>query len=303
MMEEQKGIRTADRVELTPEHMLIHYAGAQDLIDEAATSETVLPNQVSASNNTRGCFTWESGDPISHKWARTESLIVGKEAPALEGLRDALGEAIPMMRDVSRRRRLRGEMVGDFDVSAYVQGRDNPWSRREKVSKPTRRITLGINVGAFGGVKPEQTLARGATLILLADWYASQGVGVEVICHWTSQVDFTGPVGVRGEALGDSRAKYDMPIVAAFTLKEFGVPLDLTRLALFCCNLTFARMCFLMARTRYCYPRGDLGRTILRDSPAPKVLNIDTDVPAHILTEAAAISFLREATGASAAAA
>jgi len=204
---------------------------------------------------------------------------------SVEEMRERITASSPAFaRSTPRRTRKRAQEWGDeIDSDRYLRRDVECWDRMERTPRPSKTITIAVEVGVLGGVCREEMLPRGAAVVALADWLVREGYSVEIKAIWHSQDIYAHEAGASG--------------LGVITVKPARAPLDTTAIATASCEIAFARGVLLRSRIMHAAKvvPGSLGRTTRCNDRILKALGVDVSANSDILTMEAAQRWLEAA--------
>jgi uncharacterized OsmC-like protein len=229
---------------------------------------------------------WWGDDMCDHRsraWLET-ALTSGDvdTLAAIEALRSKLTASNPeFARAASRRVRRRGQEWGeDIDSARFLARNPECWDRMDRDRRPSRTITIGVEIGVLGCRVRSELLLRGAAVVALADWFVAEGYGVEIKAIWHSVAIYAGNEAASG--------------LGVVTVKPARAPLDVGSIATACCEIAFARGVLLRSRIAHAtrVVPVTLGRTAACSERILTALGVDISADSDILTEADAAKWL-----------
>ena len=176
-----------------------------------------------ANHFTRAKFLKELSEP-------SKSLLA-----AVDEMRESMVEEFSPPTTARRKMRRNQEFGEELDPDRYLAKSITPWDRSVREQRPTRNVTIGINLSVNAGADADDLLYRGAAALALADMMTSQGFNVGIVAFESCE-DVTSQV---------SKA------VVRYTLKDSTMPLDISAVAFAMCEIAWVRIVGVIGEMRH----------------------------------------------------
>lgn len=225
-------------------------------------------------------------DAWANHYTREKLLATIAEPPghlleAVERMRAQLLEEVAPPVCTRRRLRRNQEWGEELTPEAVLARSLTPWERMAREHQPRRSVVVGVNLTVDAGRRAEHLLWRGAAAAALADLLTQRGVSVEIVAFWSLS-----------EMSSTSRR-----VVSRYGVKRADMPLDLGAVSVALAEIAYARLVALYGLARHLPGVLSHGLGVCEPLPAADRAGIDYLAEADILSEPAAVRWLKAAAG------
>ena len=154
---------------------------------------------------------------------------------AVDDMRAEMLEDFAVPTTPRRKVRRNQEFGDDLDPERYLAKSITPWDRSVREQRPSRNITIGINLSVNAGADADDLMYRGAAALALADMMTTQGFNVGIVAF---------------ESCEDVTSKVNKAVVR-YTLKDSTMPLDISAVAFAMCEIAWVRIVGVIGEMRH----------------------------------------------------
>ena len=204
---------------------------------------------------------WEDGEArmreMGEELLKDEEIIVGQSVSSHK-----------------RRKRRRGDHGMSIDMDRVYNGQlDTAWTRMQhvqKVMQSPKNVCVYIDVACLGGVKPSETLWRGAVAFIITDILIKEGYSVKVVVGGTSRDVLVNDTG-------------NDVTCTSVTIKDYMSGINPKTLAVACSAGYHRHFNFRMRNMFDKPPREDYGKTIKDHTILPEDLRRDVEAGVKVI--------------------
>ena len=201
---------------------------------------------------------------------------------AVDDMRAEMLEDFAVPTTPRRKVRRNQEFGDDLDPERYLAKSITPWDRSVREQRPSRNITIGINLSVNAGADADDLMYRGAAALALADMMTTQGFNVGIVAF---------------ESCEDVTSKVNKAVVR-YTLKDSTMPLDISAVAFAMCEIAWVRIVGVIGEMRH-FPgtiSAGYGRAVRL--PAAEKKSCDFVIEKNVMGKEAAQEWLKSCVNA-----